>query len=124
MKDDWDYIMERDEMVSERQLTWFCIITGVVLLCILGVAVSVLAVPTIRIQPAPGQRGTVLTASDAGAHDYYGVSSSLSADGSVLAVGAYYWDGAGGVNQGCVYVYDIGSPRPIRINGKTIRVIP
>jgi hypothetical protein len=96
----------------------------VVLLCILGVAISVLAVPTIRIQPAPGQRGTVLTASDAGGRDYYGRSSSLSADGSVLAVGAYYWDGAGGVNQGCVYVYDIGSPRPIRINGKTIRVIP
>lgn len=52
------------------------------------------------------QRGGVLTASDAEASDYFGVSVALSADGAVLAVGAYQWDGAGGSNQGGVYIYD------------------
>ena len=52
------------------------------------------------------QRGSVLTAGDAGGGDYYGTSVALSADGSVLAVGATLWDGAAGANQGGVYVYD------------------
>ena len=52
------------------------------------------------------QRGGVLTASDAEAGDYFGVSVALSADGAVLAVGAHYWDGAAGADQGGVYLYD------------------
>ena len=52
------------------------------------------------------QRGSVITASDAGAYDYFGRSCALSDDGSVLAVGAYSWDGAAGTDQGAVYIYD------------------
>jgi len=52
------------------------------------------------------ERTTALTASDAGAYDYFGMYVALSADGSVLAVGAHYWDGPGGSNQGAVYVFD------------------
>src|SRR4030042_1245328 len=46
-----------------------------------------------------GQRGSVLTASDAAADDSFGRSVSLSSDGSILAVGAIYWEG-GATNQG------------------------
>jgi hypothetical protein len=52
------------------------------------------------------ERTTALTPSDAGAYDWFGKSCALSADGSVLAVGAIYWDGSAGANQGCVYVFD------------------
>jgi hypothetical protein len=52
------------------------------------------------------QRGSVLTASDAGAGDYFGSSCALSDDGTVLAVGAERWDGAAGLRQGAVYIYD------------------
>ena len=52
------------------------------------------------------QRGSVLTASDAGANDRFGRSVALSADGAVLAVGALLWDGAAGSDQGGVYLYD------------------
>jgi len=41
----------------------------------------------------------MLTASDAGGGDYFGYSCALSADGSVLAVGAFYWDGSAGNDQ-------------------------
>ncbi len=51
------------------------------------------------------QRGSVLTASDAAVSDYFGYSCSLSADGSILAVGAYTWEGTA-ANQGGVYIYD------------------
>ena len=50
------------------------------------------------------QRGSVITASDAGTTDQFGVSCSLSADGSVLAVGALLWDGPAGSDQGAVYI--------------------
>jgi hypothetical protein len=52
------------------------------------------------------QRGATLTASDAAIEDRYGISNSLSADGSVLAVGAWAWEGATGVDRGGVYIYD------------------
>jgi hypothetical protein len=53
------------------------------------------------------QRGLLPeTASDAGASDYFGVSCALSYDGSVLAVGAHFWDGGAGSDQGAVYVFD------------------
>jgi len=55
-------------------------------------------------------RGNVLTAeTDADDGDNFGVSVTLSSDGSVLAVGSLYWD-AEGVhnNQGAVYIYDLG----------------
>jgi hypothetical protein len=51
------------------------------------------------------QRGSVLTASDAGGTDRFGVSCALSDDGSVLVVGAYSWDGTE-TDQGAVYIYD------------------
>jgi predicted secreted protein len=52
------------------------------------------------------ERTTALVPSDAGAGDYFGASCALSDDGSVLAVGAYAWDGGAGSNQGAVYVFD------------------
>jgi hypothetical protein len=52
------------------------------------------------------QRGSVLTAGDAAASDFYGASVALSADGSVLAVGATGWEGAAGTGRGGVYIYD------------------
>lgn len=50
-------------------------------------------------------RGSVLTAADAAASDYFGASVSLSSDGLVMAVGASTWEGAI-TNQGGVYIYD------------------
>ena len=52
------------------------------------------------------ERTTALTASDATAQDHFGYSLSLSDGASVMAVGAYAWDGAGGSDQGSVYVFD------------------
>lgn len=52
------------------------------------------------------QRGPVIRPSDAGDNDQFGTSSALSRDGQVLAVGAGFWDGPAGVNQGAVYVFD------------------
>ena len=54
------------------------------------------------------QRGAVLTAADAAGNDYYGVSVALSSDASVLAVGAYAWEGSS-ANQGGVYTYATAS---------------
>jgi hypothetical protein len=51
------------------------------------------------------QRGSVLTASDAAANDYFGNNVSLSSDGTILAVGAKEWEGTN-TNQGGVYIYD------------------
>ena len=51
------------------------------------------------------QRGSVLTASDAEAGDNFGISVALSSDGSVLAVGALWWDGPTYTDQGGVYSY-------------------
>jgi hypothetical protein len=51
------------------------------------------------------QRGSVLTASDAAAGDQYAFSVSLSDDGTVLAVGAFSWEGVQ-TDQGGVYIYD------------------
>jgi len=51
------------------------------------------------------QRGSVLTASDAGTTDLFGCAVSLSSDGRVLIVGAYGWDGPAGADQGGVYGY-------------------
>ena len=51
---------------------------------------------------------TMLTASDKAASDFFGWSVAISADGSVIAVGAYLEDGAGtppNANRGKVYVY-------------------
>jgi len=52
------------------------------------------------------ERTTALTASDAAANDYYGITTAISGDGLVLAVGAYAWEGASGTNRGAVYIYD------------------
>ena len=52
------------------------------------------------------ERTTALTPSDAGTNDYFGISCALSADGTTLAVGSSSWDGAAGVDQGAVYVFD------------------
>jgi glutamate synthase domain-containing protein 3 len=52
------------------------------------------------------ERTTALTASDAGATDYFGISCALSSDGTVLAVGPYYWDGGAGTDQGAIYIFD------------------
>jgi len=51
------------------------------------------------------QRGSVIEASDAADSDYFGISVSLSDDGSVLAVGASLWESTG-TNRGGVYIYD------------------
>ena len=50
-------------------------------------------------------KGSVVTPNDSGYHDGH-VECSLSSDGTVLAVGALFWDGSGGSDQGAVYVYD------------------
>jgi hypothetical protein len=52
------------------------------------------------------QRGSVLTASDAGTNDLFGSSCALSADGTILVVGAHNWDGTAGSDQGAIYTYD------------------
>ena len=52
------------------------------------------------------ERTTALTPSDAGAIDRFGISCALSSDGTVLAVGAYLWDGGAGNDQGAVYIFD------------------
>lgn len=52
------------------------------------------------------QRGSILTAADAAVDDYFGSSLSLSSDGSVLAVGAYKWEGAVLLDAGGVYIFD------------------
>lgn len=51
------------------------------------------------------QRGAVLTAADAAASDYYGISVSLSGNGTILAVGTFAWEGTV-TDQGGVYIYD------------------
>ena len=51
------------------------------------------------------QRGSPITAADGAAFDNFGDSVSLSADGTVLAVGAPGWEGAA-ADQGGVYIYD------------------
>ena len=51
------------------------------------------------------QRGSILEASDAADGDLFGTSVSLSSDGSMLVVGAPYWEGATGSNRGGVYIY-------------------
>src|SRR4030042_1233883 len=57
------------------------------------------------LQLTPVQIAVVLVAGDAAADDCFGMSVSLSSDGSILAVGATYWEG-GATNQGGVYIYD------------------
>jgi len=49
--------------------------------------------------------GSVVVASDAGDADRH-IMPSLSGDASVLAVGAFSWDGSGKTNDGKVYIYD------------------
>ena len=65
-----------------------------------------MAPPTSHV-PAWTQQFTVI-AGDAAANDYFGASVALSADGSVLAVGAYAQDSAA-VNAGKVYLYSVAS---------------
>ena len=50
--------------------------------------------------------GSTVVAADAGTGDNFGISCSLSSDGSMLAIGAYTWDGTA-INQGKVYLYTI-----------------
>jgi hypothetical protein len=52
------------------------------------------------------QRGSVLTAPDAGSEDWFGNSVAVSGDGNVLVVSSFQWDGGGGTNQGAVYTFD------------------
>ena len=49
--------------------------------------------------------GSVAVAEDAGFGDRH-IMPSLSGDASVLAVGAFSWDGTGKTNDGKVYIYD------------------
>jgi predicted secreted protein len=49
---------------------------------------------------------TTLTAADPGPVDWYGRALALNLDGSVLVVGADWWDGGAGFDQGGVYTYD------------------
>jgi len=51
------------------------------------------------------QRGSILLPSDPASSDYFGRDTSLSNDGSVLAVGSAFWEGDT-TNQGGVYIYD------------------
>ena len=116
----WREPTEAEEEHCIKQIKRILVGGAILFVIVLLSCLAVLAVPPIRVQPAPGQRGAVLTASDAGASDYYGRSCTLSSDGSVLAAGANYWDGAGGVDQGGMYIYDIANPRPLTINGKPL----
>lgn len=68
------------------------------------VSISLTLSDVTTVRP-PIQIGSLLTASDAGATDYFGERVAISADGLVLAVGAPQWDG-GVTDQGQVYVYD------------------
>jgi hypothetical protein len=52
------------------------------------------------------QRGSVLEAADAADNDAFGISVSISSNGSILAVGANTWEGTTGTNRGGVYIYD------------------
>ena len=52
--------------------------------------------------------GSVVVAIDAGFGDRH-IMPSLSGDASVLAVGAFSWDGSGRTNDGKVYIYDWSS---------------
>lgn len=52
------------------------------------------------------QRGSEITASDAGSADAFGSSVALSSDKTQLFVGARNWDGPAGSNQGAVYIFD------------------
>lgn len=54
----------------------------------------------------PIQRGSVLTAADAAASDFFGISTSLNDTATILAVGAQGWEGGALTNQGGVYIYD------------------
>jgi hypothetical protein len=51
-------------------------------------------------------RGSPLTAPDAAAVDLFGCGVALSAEGDVLVVGAYLWDGTY-TDQGGVYIFDV-----------------
>jgi hypothetical protein len=51
------------------------------------------------------QRGTVITPADGASADNFGIGVALSADGTILVVGASQWEGTLG-NQGGVYTYD------------------
>ena len=52
------------------------------------------------------QRCSVLEAADAADSDNFGRAVALSADGTVLIVGANLWEGATGADRGGVYIYD------------------
>ena len=52
------------------------------------------------------QRGGVLEAPDGADSDQFGKSTSLSADGNILIVGAPFWEGAVGSSRGGVYIFD------------------
>ena len=54
------------------------------------------------------QRGSVLTAPDAGGSDRFGESTSLNSDGTILATGALLWDDEV-ANQGAAYVFEYSS---------------
>ena len=101
----WREPIEAEEEHCEKQIKRILVGGAILFVIVLLSCIAVFAVPPIRVQPAPGQRRAVLTASDAGADDRFGISCTLSSDGSVMAVGAYNWDGAEG-DQGCVYIYD------------------
>jgi hypothetical protein len=65
------------------------------------------------------ERTTALTASDAVADSAFGSAVALSADGSVMAVGARDWDGAYS-NQGAVYVFDGPTSDPDEITPNAV----
>ncbi len=50
-------------------------------------------------------RNMVTAGADEGINDYFGKSTALSSDGTILAVGAEYWEGSE-YNQGGVYIFD------------------
>ncbi|MBA94868.1 MAG: hypothetical protein CMP21_03815 [Rickettsiales bacterium] len=51
------------------------------------------------------QRGSVITAPDAGNNDRFGASTSLNSDGTIMATGAMFWDDDE-TNQGAAYVFE------------------
>jgi len=51
------------------------------------------------------KQGSTIVAGDAGASDYHS-NVSISSDGTILSVGAAYWDASSGSDHGAVYTYD------------------
>jgi hypothetical protein len=67
------------------------------------------------------QRGDVLTASDAGVGDQFGIGVAI--DGDTLIAGARGWDGPAGDDQGAVYTYAL-SPHALPLTQTSSGLVP